>query len=87
MKPRLTVALAVVGMMVALVIVIYALMPRYFLIVALPDRPFVQLGPFATQLSCQDAAKRLVDALAGDEHSTEQDRQEFAAHTVCLSSR
>ena len=76
---------------VAFAILIYALMPRYYLIVVSPtssDSPVsvVQLGPFATQAGCERARVRVPDAILGFD-LTEEARELFSRHMVCVSSR
>lgn len=75
----------------ALAILIYALMPRYYLIVASAssgDSPLalVQMGPFATQAGCEGARRRIPDAIFGIVVD-EKDREFFSHHMVCVSSR
>ena len=75
----------------ALAILIYALMPRYYLIVASPTSsdspvPVVQLGPFATQAGCERARLRVPDAMLGI-NLNEEIRELFSQHMVCVSSR
>ena len=72
----------------ALAILICALMPRYYLIVAFTDSPVVQMGPFATQAGCERARQMVVDALLGTSDPTyEGARYAVSLRMVCLSSR
>ncbi len=66
----------------ALAILICAFMPRYYLIVAFPEKPVVQIGPFATQAGCEGARHRILDALLGP--ATEKDNEGLS---LCVSSR
>jgi hypothetical protein len=75
----------------ALAILIYALMPSYYLIVVSAssgDSPLavVQMGPFATQAACERARRRVPDAIFGI-NLDEKTREFFSRRMVCLSSR
>jgi hypothetical protein len=79
----------------AVAILIYALMPRYYLVVAFPrEVPIVQIGPFATQAGCENARRRILDAILensdmiGDKSADyDQAKKVISQLTVCVSSR
>jgi len=78
----------------AVAILIYALMPRYYLVVAFPrEVPIVQIGPFATQAGCENARRRILDAVLensdlGDKSADfDQAKKVISQLTVCVSSR
>ena len=82
-------------LVLAVAILIYALMPRYYLIVASPtDSRLVQVGPFATQAGCEGARYRIPDAIFGNSDLTLekgpaylQAREKMSRFMVCVSSR
>ena len=76
---------------VGLAILIFDLMPRYYLIVVSTssgDSPLavVQIGPFATQAGCEGARRRIPDAIFGTALD-QNDREFFSRRMVCVSSR
>jgi hypothetical protein len=86
---RVKYALSASVLALAIAILIYALMPRYYLIVAPSDLPLIQMGPFATQASCERARQRLWDAAlaAGDPNYAPPKRENVSGSMVCLSAR
>lgn len=76
---------------VALAILIYALMPRYYLIFASPESsstPVVQLGPFETQAGCESARHRLTEIVLGtSDPAYQKAREKMSQFMVCVSSR
>ncbi len=87
MKARHAAALALVGLAFVGMILIYALMPRYYLIVAFPEKPIVQLGPFATQASCERARQRIPEIVVGGETLNQNGIDKLTAILGCVSSR
>jgi hypothetical protein len=85
MNLRHAAALALVGLLIA--IMIYALRPRYYLIVAFPEKPVVQLGPFATQASCDRARQQMSEILVSSEPLEKKGREEITGVMDCVSSR
>jgi len=74
---------------VAIAILICALMPRYYLLLAPPNLPFIQMGPFATQAACERARQRITDAAlaASDPNYPVPKRETISGTMLCLSSR
>ena len=71
-----------------LAILIWALMPRYYLIFAFPDSPVVQMGPFATQSGCENGRHRLTEAVLGNnDPAHESERNSISRFMICVSSR
>jgi hypothetical protein len=85
MTLRHTAALA--GFALIGAILIYALMPRYYLIVAFPEKPIVQLGPFATQAGCERARQLIPGIVAGGEPLNQNGIDKLTAFLGCVSSR
>jgi hypothetical protein len=75
----------------AAAILIYALIPRYYLIFASPESsstPVVQVGPFATQAGCESARHRLTEIVFGtSDPAYQQARDKMSRFMVCVSSR
>jgi len=67
-------AAALAGLVLIGAILIYALMPRYYLFVALPEETTVQIGPFATQTGYESARRETPDTIVGDAHLDKKDR-------------
>jgi hypothetical protein len=90
MKARHAAALALVGFVLAVAILIYALMPGYYLIFASPgaNSTVVQLGPFVTQAACESARHRLAEIIFGNSDLVSKEALEkMSRFTVCISSR
>ena len=85
MKPCHVAALALVALLIA--IMIYTLRPRYYLIVAFPEKPVVQLGLFATQASCERARQQMTEILGRNEPLTKKDIDELTSLMGWVSSR
>ena len=66
----------------ALAVLIFALMPRYYLIFM--GSSWVQMGPFATQAGCETARSRIIAFVV---HKDPNDVAELSAVMVCVSSR
>jgi hypothetical protein len=79
----------------AVAILIYALMPRYYLVIGSPtDFRLVQVGPFATQAGCEGARLRIPDAMFGNSDfalekgpAYQQARDKMSRFLVCVPSR
>jgi hypothetical protein len=84
MNPRYAVVLA--GNILFLVILIYfffVLRARYYLVIAVPQKTVVQLGPFEAQYSCENARRGIPDMIAG-ERLGEKDRGELLKFMACV---
>ena len=84
MKPRYAVVLA--GNVLFLVILIYfffVLRARYCLVIAVPQKTVVQLGPFEAQYSCENARRGMPDMIAG-KRLDEKDRGELLKFMACV---
>lgn len=86
MNRRHAAALALVGVGLAVVILIVALMPRYYLVISL-QATMVQLGPFATQTGCEDARHKVPDVILGDRIVDEKNRSRLSGFMVCVATR
>jgi hypothetical protein len=80
-------AAAFVGLVLIGAILIYTLMPRYYLIVALPDKTMVQLGPFITRTACENARREVPETIIGGRDLDAKDRAALSVFFVCLATR
>jgi hypothetical protein len=71
----------------AIAILICVLIPRYYLLVAFPEKPMVEMGPFATRAGCESARQRMPDAIVGGHLVDGKDRDALSKFMVCVSSR
>jgi hypothetical protein len=85
MKPRHAVALAACMLIGA--ILIYALLPRYYLIAAFPDKTMVQLGPFVTEAACESARREIPETVFGNRELDAKDKATVSGFMVCLALR
>ena len=84
MKPRYAVVLA--GNILVLVILIYiffVLKARYYLVIAVPQKTVVQLGPFDAQYSCENARRGMPDMIVG-KRLDEKDKGELLKFLACV---
>jgi hypothetical protein len=84
MKPRYAVVLA--GNILFLVILIYfffVLRARYYLVIAVPQKTVVQLGPFDAQYSCESARRGIPDMIVG-KRLDEKDKGELLKFLACV---
>ena len=86
MKPRYAVVLA--GNILVLVILIYiffVLKARYYLVIAMPQKTVVQLGPFDAQYSCENARHGIPDMIVG-KRLDEKDKSELLKFMACIAA-
>jgi len=82
MNLRHAAALALGGFGFALLV--FALMPSYFLVTAFPEKPAVQIGPFATKSGCERARRKLVGTMMGSTSLTDDQIYQLSRFMVCL---
>jgi hypothetical protein len=87
MKPRYAAVLAAnVLVLIILIYIFYVLRARYYLVIVLPQKTVVQLGPFSTQYSCENARRGLPDMTVGG-RLDEKERGEILKFMACVPSR
>jgi len=87
MKLRHAVTLALMGLAIISAILIYVSTPRYYLIVLFPEKPIVQVGPFATQTACESARHRIAEVLYERDPASKKDIEDVADLWTCVASR
>ena len=84
MKPRYAAVLAVNVLVLAILIYIFfVLRARYYLVISMPEKTVVQLGPFDAQYSCENARRGLPDRMVGA-HLDEKNRGELLKFMACV---
>ncbi len=86
LKARHAAALALVGLVLAVAILIYALRPRYYLIVSFSNQ-LVQLGPFDTQTGCESVRQRMPEIVSGSPSPEKNFSDTLTALMRCVPSR
>ena len=90
MKPRYAAILAVLAanvfLFAVLIYVFYVLRPRYYLVIVLPEKTVVQLGPFATQTSCENVRHGMPEMIMGGSLD-EKERGRISKFMACVPSR
>lgn len=81
-------AIAASILVLAIAVLICALMPRYYLVFAFPEKTVIQMGPFTTQSSCERAQHRIAEVFLGtSDPADEKDIKDLSTLMVCVSSR
>ena len=87
MKPRYAAVLAANILVLGILIyVFYVLRSRYYLIIVLPQKTVVQLGPFDSQYRCEAVRSGMPELTAGG-RLEEKDRGEILKFMACVPSR
>jgi hypothetical protein len=88
MRPRYAAVLAANLLVLGILIyVFYVLRSRYYLIVVLPPKTIVQLGPFDTKFRCEVVRSGLPELTVGGGRLEEKDRGEMLKFMACVPSR
>jgi len=87
MSPRYAAILAGNAFILAfLIYLVFVSRSQYYLVIAVPEKTIVQLGPFYAAYTCENVRRGMPDLTAGG-HLDEKDRADILKFMACVPSR